>query len=243
MQTLLFLWIFLCFYLTILPPRVLENSLPQLLSLWNTQLKPFWVTKIQPKLPAFLRRKSSAKPSSESGILIKMPLSLVIAELHSGAELQQAFANVFSFPPLRFDFTIQNLQLGFNQYLQSELTPSSQQQVHRISSAIFLTCQYSRTSGIPCEKMLLSIQGLLQSNIDAENQRLIAISGPKQTAKILGLLPLVGILLGFLLGVNPLNVLLDGGIGSVIALVGIGFYLLGNRWTRRLLTRAQELEG
>lgn len=63
-------------------------------------------------------------------------------------------------------------------------------------------------------------------------------AAPKATARILGMLPLLGLLLGQLLGAQPLSWLLGSHVGWLCLLVGGGFLVAGRAWTARILHQA-----
>lgn len=70
-----------------------------------------------------------------------------------------------------------------------------------------------------------------------------ALAGPQQTAGLLGWLPAVGLLLGAVLGADPVAVLLDGGRGSAEAAGGGLLTLVGRRWVRHLVRTARTAGG
>lgn len=67
------------------------------------------------------------------------------------------------------------------------------------------------------------------ADLDAE------IAAPRATARILSLLPLLGLALGELLGARPVAWLLGSPIGLVCLGVGVGLVLLGRVWTARIV--------
>lgn len=68
--------------------------------------------------------------------------------------------------------------------------------------------------------------------VDAE------LAGPRATAVLLALLPVVGLALAAGLGADPLHVLLHTPAGVVCLLVGVALDALGLLWTARLVARA-----
>ncbi len=61
------------------------------------------------------------------------------------------------------------------------------------------------------------------------------LAGPRASARLLVLLPAVGVLLGLGLGVDPLGWLLGTVPGRIVAAVGVGLDLLGAWWVARLV--------
>ncbi|WP_024795071.1 type II secretion system F family protein [Tomitella biformata] len=60
------------------------------------------------------------------------------------------------------------------------------------------------------------------------------LAGPRATATVLALLPVVGVGLGQLMGAAPLGVLLGGGLGGVLLVVGVLLDCGGLLWAERI---------
>lgn len=63
------------------------------------------------------------------------------------------------------------------------------------------------------------------------------LAGARATAAILAGLPALGILLGQLIGADPMRFLLGGGVGSWLLLIGAGLTLAGVAWSDRIVDR------
>ena len=70
------------------------------------------------------------------------------------------------------------------------------------------------------------------------DQRRIAMAGPKSTVRVLSWLPLIGIGLGLLIGVEPVE-LISGLPGQLSIGGGLILYALGRWWMRTMMVRAQ----
>lgn len=64
------------------------------------------------------------------------------------------------------------------------------------------------------------------------------LAGPRATAALLAVLPLVGLLLAAALGADPLRVLLHTPLGLLCLVTGLALDAAGVLWTRRLAARA-----
>jgi tight adherence protein B len=64
-----------------------------------------------------------------------------------------------------------------------------------------------------------------------------ALAGARATAVILAALPVLGVLLGQLIGANPVRFLLGGGLGGVLLVVGVGLIACGLAWADRITER------
>lgn len=82
--------------------------------------------------------------------------------------------------------------------------------------------------------------GLAEAEEGAGHRR-TAMAAPRATARLLAWLPLAGLGLGVLLGVDPLAVFADGGAGTASLLLGLALVLLGRRWSAVLVRRAERV--
>jgi tight adherence protein B len=73
--------------------------------------------------------------------------------------------------------------------------------------------------------------------VDLEGQ----LAGPRATARMLALLPLVGIAFGMMLGSDPLAWLLGTMPGRLCLLAGVGLTVAGTFWTGRIAARVERL--
>jgi tight adherence protein B len=64
------------------------------------------------------------------------------------------------------------------------------------------------------------------------------LAGPRASALLLALLPLIGIVLAAQMGAAPLHFLLRTGPGAIVLLIGVGLDAIGLVWTNRLAVRA-----
>ena len=96
----------------------------------------------------------------------------------------------------------------------------------------------SERSGAPRAEMILRYAAAQRDALDAERERRIAMAGPKSTVRVLSSLPLIGIGLGLLIGVRPLE-LITGLPGQLSIGAGLALYVLGRWWMRTMMRRAQ----
>lgn len=101
-----------------------------------------------------------------------------------------------------------------------------------------LTCEVSRGCGAPLADVLEGLARAVRAEADARRERELALAGPRATAALLTWLPAGGLLLGFLIGVNPLAVLLLSPAGWGCLLIGGLLWAAGRWWMRHLLRRA-----
>jgi tight adherence protein B len=105
--------------------------------------------------------------------------------------------------------------------------------------AVAAAWEVANRSGAPlaaCLRQLAaSLRELGQLHADLET----ALAGPAATARLVAVLPLVGILFGGLLGFNTVATLFLTVPGWLCLGSGTGLMLAGNRWNHRLLRRAR----
>ncbi|MCH6469060.1 hypothetical protein [Sinomonas terrae] len=77
----------------------------------------------------------------------------------------------------------------------------------------------------------------LEADADAAAARATALAGPKATTRILTVLPFGGLLLGTLIGAEPLEALTGTLLGFVCLIAGIGLALAGRLWSSRLVAQ------
>lgn len=102
-------------------------------------------------------------------------------------------------------------------------------------AACFEVCE---ASGAPVASVLERLAGTLEADHDAAAQRETALAGPRATVRLLGWLPLVGLGLGMLMGVDPLGALLGSPTGWSVLAAGAGFAVLGRVWSARMIRHA-----
>lgn len=80
-----------------------------------------------------------------------------------------------------------------------------------------------------------SLRELAQTHRDIS----VALAGPVATARMVMVLPLIGVLFGLALGFDTLGTLFTTAPGWVCLLLGIALMVGARRWNRRLVARAQ----
>ena len=99
----------------------------------------------------------------------------------------------------------------------------------------------AQQSGAPLALMLERIADALVELERLRERRSVLLAGPRATIRLVGALPIVALLMGALLGFDPLAVLLSFA-GAVIATVGGVLLFLGVYWAKALTDRLASAE-
>ncbi|NOJ63413.1 MULTISPECIES: type II secretion system F family protein [unclassified Arthrobacter] len=103
--------------------------------------------------------------------------------------------------------------------------------------------EISERSGAPLTEVLGRYAAQLDLALDSASARATALAGPKATARLLGWLPVFGLGLGYLTGLQPLAVLLGSAAGITLLCTGGALMLLGRFWSGRLVATAGKEPG
>ena len=98
----------------------------------------------------------------------------------------------------------------------------------------------AEASGSPLAAVLDRLAAQFEADADAAAARAVALAGPTATAKVLSVLPLAGLGLGILMGVDPLGLLLSTPLGGGCLVLGTILTLVGRWWSSRLVRAASE---
>lgn len=89
-------------------------------------------------------------------------------------------------------------------------------------------------AGVPLAELLDSLEAELRAHRRAADRAAAQLASARATARLLAGLPLVGLVLGFALGVDPLGIVLHTVPGGGCAVLAMVLQLAGTAWTERL---------
>ncbi|MGV9712682.1 type II secretion system F family protein [Gordonia sp. NPDC003424] len=92
--------------------------------------------------------------------------------------------------------------------------------------------------GLPLVDLLEAVRADLHARRRFADRTRASLAGPRATAAVLAGLPLLGIVLGQLMGAHPIAVLLGGGWGGMLLIVGTFLTATGLLWSDRIVDRA-----
>lgn len=96
----------------------------------------------------------------------------------------------------------------------------------------------AEASGCPLADVLTRFAAQLEAEDDSEAARQTALAGPRATVRLLSWLPLLGLGLGMILGVDPVRILLGTPFGMAALATGSALTVAGRIWSARLVRAA-----
>ncbi len=109
---------------------------------------------------------------------------------------------------------------------------------HGIPPAIAV-CKLTHVSGAPAADILEACAAGITEAGEAAAARQAALAGPVLSAMMLAFLPVIGVLIGVVLGAEPVNFLVGHGLGRWCLAVGVACELAGIAWVKRLARSAR----
>ncbi len=109
----------------------------------------------------------------------------------------------------------------------------------RRTAAVLAGARLSRDVGAPLGQVLEAVADALVAEDEAAGERDAALAGPQTTARVLAWLPVLGVLLGAVLGADPVGTAADGGLGTAAVVAGTVSLAVGRWWTARLVGEAR----
>lgn len=99
--------------------------------------------------------------------------------------------------------------------------------------------QVATDAGASLAPSLRQFAASLRDLAQTERDISVALAGPVATARMVMVLPIIGVLFGLALGFDTLGILFTTVPGWICLVLGIALILLARLWNRRLVSRAQ----
>lgn len=109
---------------------------------------------------------------------------------------------------------------------------------HRVWVQLAACFDVAEAAGSPLADVLTRFAAQLEAEDDAEAARQTALAGPRATVRLLTWLPFLGLGLGLLLGVDPVEVL-GTPSGAAALTAGLALTMAGRIWSARLVRAAE----
>ena len=97
--------------------------------------------------------------------------------------------------------------------------------------------ELSEQLGAPLAPSVATAAQLVRRSVRLQDRVETALAGPRATMRLLTALPLVGPLVGWAFGVDPMRLYWAGPVTQLATLAGLGLLLLGWLWCRALVRR------
>jgi tight adherence protein B len=97
----------------------------------------------------------------------------------------------------------------------------------------------SDETGAPLADVVAQVRRDLEADRALHRAVAVAVAGPRSSAGLLALLPVLGVGLGVAIGARPLAVLLGATPGRMLLIAGLLLDALGVVWSHRIVRRAQ----
>lgn len=114
------------------------------------------------------------------------------------------------------------------------LTSSDMVELREVGNVWALSSQL----GIPAADLLSSARTRIDHALRHRNATKAALAGPRATAAILSVLPLVGVLMGEAMGARPMALLTSGGLGGLLLVIGTALVCAGFITSQAIIRRA-----
>lgn len=126
--------------------------------------------------------------------------------------------------------------------IRSRRKDQSERLVRQQAAAVSGACRVAAELGTPLADVLDEVGKSVRAHRSAQDDRRSALAGPRASAQVLAWLPVATVGLGALLGAEPWQIMLGGGLGTTCLIAGAALLWAGRRWTRALLNRAERAE-
>lgn len=184
------------------------------------------ITTIIIMMRRYRERRKALRQRSESATM----LALIVGELHAGANMGDALGACIpnlTEPTLRREVTIAARGGGG---LEHSTIPALNLMGH--------AWRIATTNGMPLVNVLENIRNRIDHQNRHESRTKAALQGANATAVVLALLPLLGIAMGYLLGVNVPAFLTGGGLGGLVLIAGVTAECAGILWSDHIIQKA-----
>ncbi len=202
------------------------------------RLRNFWVTtlpadaRIRPRLPKFGARARLQHADARARVIDA--ISALAAELRSGQPPGPALLNSAGTPPV-WPSALSALRLDGD--IPEALRVDAG--VHLVLRSLAACWEVGSASGTG---LAAAVNRLAEASRAAEEVRgelEVQLAGPRATARTLAALPLVGLLLGILMGADPVSWLVGSSVGLGCLVGGVVLTGLGTLWTSRIVSAVE----
>ncbi|GAA1475288.1 hypothetical protein P4N68_06130 [Corynebacterium felinum] len=167
-------------------------------------------------------------------------LMVLEGELHAGASMREGLKSssaVIRDPTVRQLVETASLRAEMDsEYAAETLRESTIEPLRYLGAGWML----SQRHGMCLSSIIALTRARIDARITVDRKMNAALQGPLVTAGVLACLPLLGMGLGLVMGINTLNFLLNTFLGNVIFLLGVSAECAGIFWSRRIITGVKQ---
>lgn len=163
-------------------------------------------------------------------------LTALVAELRSGQPPESALVHAAGTPPA-WPSAVRAATTGSD--VAQALRRDALQSGSGAPAALAVCWQAAVLHGAALSEAVSRIAMGARSEQEARATLAAELAGPRATARVLALLPVIGIALGMLMGGAPLSWLIGTRPGWACAALGIALTCLGAWWTSRIAARVE----
>ncbi len=182
------------------------------------------------KLPLFRRSKTSRRDASRSVPAIAALRAAAL--LHGGVPTANVWRVLGEEPGAPPELVAIARRIAEGHSSAAALAAGSGPEWRVLASAWSL----AERSGSPVAWILERIASSLGSLEKLAGRRSVLLAGPRATIRLVGALPVVALVMGALLGFDPLSVVLSPA-GALLGVVGGALLVIGMYWAKRLTDR------
>ncbi|AZG47445.1 type II secretion system F family protein [Gordonia insulae] len=186
------------------------------------------------------RRSRRTRGQEQEASDLALALSVMIAELSVGAPPAHACASAArELARARADSpVVAGLgTMAGRAELGGEVVAEGEASGHLSWRRVGVAWQLADRHGLPIVELLESVRADLLARKQFAARTRAGLAGPRATATVLAGLPVIGILLGELMGAHPLGVLLGGRLGGLLLIIGTALSMAGLVWADRITDR------
>lgn len=165
----------------------------------------------------------------------RSPLQLWEDTLEVHREIPNSGFAVLAQPVLQAAHQAAVLGLSVPDVLRSAASRQKEPAARTLWQDLAACLEVSEHSGAPLAAVLARYAAQRESQLDSDAARDTALAGPKATVRLLSWLPLFGLGLGYLIGVDPLAVLLGSPAGIAALVAGVLLMIAGKIWSSKLV--------
>ncbi|SDQ18846.1 type II secretion system F family protein [Leucobacter chromiiresistens] len=184
---------------------------------------------LRARLPRLAAATTAAEQRSEAAVVAERTAAL----LRGGVPAARAIALISADAPPASEVGIVGGRVADGVPVPSALAAAAEPEWRVLAVAWRL----AEVCGAPLAPALQRIAESLRELDRMRERRSVLLAGPRATVRMVAALPILALLLGLLLGFDPVPVLV-GPAGAVIAAVGAGLLGVGVQWSRLLQRRA-----